>query len=64
MTNTDAFSVNTNFCRFCDAFLIGKGKNAITTVTDTAALDSIANDLARDEGLRYALAIRAVKPLI
>lgn len=65
MTDSDAFSVNTNFCRFCDAFLIGKGlKDGITTVTDTASLDSIANDLARDEDLRYALVIQTVKPLI
>jgi hypothetical protein len=46
----DAASVNANFCRFCDALLNGKGKDAITTVP----LDRIANALARDEGLRYA----------
>ena len=57
-SDSDAFSVNTKFCRFCDAFLIGNG---ITTVTSTASLDSIADDLARDEGLRYVYATHMVK---
>lgn len=48
-SKSDAASVNANFCRFCDALLIGKGKDVVTT----ELLDSIANDLARDEGLRY-----------
>ncbi|KAH0836602.1 hypothetical protein J3R83DRAFT_8302 [Lanmaoa asiatica] len=52
MTNSDALSVNTDFCRLCDAFLIGKDG---ITVTDTASLDSIASDLARDEGLRVQM---------
>ncbi|KAF8557778.1 hypothetical protein OG21DRAFT_1536824 [Imleria badia] len=47
----DAASVNANFCRFCDALLNGKGKDAITTVP----LDRIANALARDEGLRVQM---------
>jgi hypothetical protein len=59
-SDSDAFSVNANFCRFCDAFLIGNGKDAITTVM----LDSIAGDLALDECLRYIHAIHVDKPLI
>ena len=58
--DSDAFSVNVSFCRFCDAFLIGKGEDGITTVT----LDSIAGDLALDEGLRCVYAMYMEKPLI
>lgn len=59
MTDGDAFTANTNFCRFCDAL-----KDGITTMTDIASLDSIANDLVLDEDLRYAPAIHAVRLLI
>ena len=63
-SDTDAFlSINTKFRRFCDTFLVGKGKDAITTVNSTASLDNIANDLARDESLRYVQAIHMVRPL-
>ncbi|KAG8220886.1 hypothetical protein J3R82DRAFT_2385 [Butyriboletus roseoflavus] len=53
--DSDACSVNTNFCRFCDTLLVRKGKDG-TMMTDTvASLDSMANDLARDENLRIQM---------
>ncbi|KAI9461490.1 spinocerebellar ataxia type 10 protein domain-containing protein [Boletus coccyginus] len=56
-SDSDEFSINTKFRRFCDTFLVGKGKDAITTVNSTVSLDNIANDLARDEGLRVQMGI-------
>ena len=54
MMDHGGFSANANFCRFCDAFLTGKGSDGITTVTATVSeLDSIAKDLALNESLRH-----------
>ncbi|KAF9221388.1 hypothetical protein BS17DRAFT_797175 [Gyrodon lividus] len=46
----DGFSINTTFCKLCDAFLDGDGKESVTPLTGT--LDSIASDLARNDDLR------------
>ncbi|KAH7890707.1 spinocerebellar ataxia type 10 protein domain-containing protein [Phlebopus sp. FC_14] len=56
MSEQDNRSANSSFCSICESFLNGKnGKESVPSLTRT--LDTIANDLAKDEGLRTRMGI-------